>query len=63
MPQPSYIGSGAVPQTGDTRLFLLAKRLGAIQNGLASPNSGNNPKPNDTVWMLRRKIVKAKAGL
>lgn len=63
MPQPSYIGSGTTPKKGDTWLILVAKRLGAIQNGLGAPNQANNPERKDTWRELYSKILAAENGL
>ena len=62
MSQPTYIGSGTTPKMGDTKLILLTKILGAIQNNGGS-SSANDPKRSDTVYRLRRKIVRARAGI
>lgn len=56
-----FYGSGTVPQKGDTRRVLLAKKLAALQ---ALPGSlpANNEKRSDTIYRLRTRITNALNG-
>ena len=57
-------GSGVTPMRADTKRVLLVKRLTAIQTALGgAAHAANNAGRNDTIWRLREKIVRAKAGL
>lgn len=61
--QPYYLTSRTTAKTSDTRLFLLAKKLGALQNSKVAPNPNWNPKPWDTVRTLLLKLEASQAGL
>ncbi len=64
MAELTHYGSGTVPKSSDTRIFLLSKWLLAIQSALGgSAKAANNPTQADTVKLLETKIAKAKAGL
>lgn len=54
---------GTTGGRSDTRWWVIAKWLQAVQNALASPNAANNPKRSDSKQTLLDKIARAKAGL
>lgn len=62
--QPSFLSDFATARRDASRWTILAKWLGAIQNGLgAAALASNNPKRHDTRWVLLEKINAAKAGI
>lgn len=48
---------------GDTRRILTAKILGVLQGLHASPDASLDPKPKDTMRVLKVKIARSRATL
>lgn len=61
--QPAFLASGTTSRLKDNRWTVLAKVLGAVQNATSGASAANNPTIRDTRYTLRKKIVRAKAGL
>jgi len=62
--QPSFLSDGATARLDASRWTILAKWLGAIQNGLGGGAlSANNPSRVDSRYVLLKKINAAKAGV
>jgi len=61
--QPTYWSTGTTPLATDTRRNIVEKILGAVQNNLTAPDAANNPKQTDPLWILEKKLTRARAGL
>ena len=58
MAQPTYYAEGTTPRLRDTRYRVMTKILGETQN-LGGALSANNPKPFDTMRVLKQKWLNA----
>lgn len=62
MAQPAFLSNGTTPLATDTKWFLWVRILGKVQNE-AGALPHNDPKPTDTIRMLRLKLDRSLAGL
>lgn len=55
MAQPDFLSAGATPSPIDTKLRIWVKILGQYQNNIGGGLAANNPRPTDTLRVIKEK--------